>query len=314
MKRTSFLAVFLIAFTVKLFSQYEGGKGQGGSKGDLFSVYLVDGIPFSHDVIYQGGNGEGFFINQETLFLGDFNANLYAGGIGGGFDKSNVFYQLGGTRLTDLYKGGTNDGHTHNQQYISVSEGPVLIYAGAGNDGYTEEQKFLSLADLDIPVMFSGGSADGYTDMKIFSGLEQDASLYRGGESDGEVQNMLRSVLYNQIAEQIYGGGVKDGFSDFSATYQLNSPVAIVEQEPDSDLFYAYPNPNEGKIINIYYKRQALHSSYRINVYTSTGQAVFKNLPVENNQIIFPQTLNQGVYILQISDNKSLKPVIFSVQ
>ncbi|MFI5221300.1 MAG: fibronectin type III domain-containing protein [Bacteroidia bacterium] len=98
---------------------------------------------------------------------------------------------------------------------------------------------------------------------------------------------------------------------DFEGNYKYSTTSIVTFKKGDlnPDLISVYPNPVTDNIIRIEKRGQDLNG-ISVNVYDISGQSMIKDIIPKNNGSIYSFPVDQlepGVYIIEVSDNKTLE-------
>lgn len=282
---------------------YAGGNGDGFSK-LKFSGSLNN---ISTAIFYSGGNGDGFSVNRYTGFMSGFNAAmLYGGGIGDGFTKNATQSFVNGLSSSIFYSGGDGDGFAKSYYTGTITVLPLklisfnatartdyvlLQWATENEDGtrfFTVERSqagtiFNNI--LNLPA--TGGAARKYYDINDNNPLPG-RSYYRLQWTDIDGQK---------------------GYSD------IRSVVFNADAKND---FVLFPNPNEGKVLNIILDNPVANEKITVSIYDGQGKSILQinDAKLAGNKIVLnlPSFLAKGNYIVQLRRNEKTSSKILIVK
>ena len=115
-------------------------------------------------------------------------------------------------------------------------------------------------------------------------------------------QEGIYKIEFRVFQGQLGSGGVY--FSTYTATF---NPTNVKNIDPNGNLIYFYPNPNDG-IFNVFMDNVMLNQQYDILVYDMFGKIVQKEKLTIENTTINISTKDKGIYFIKVVDkNRQVK-------
>lgn len=252
--------IFFLGFSISVFAQFDGGKGDGMDKSGAVQLRL-NGTVGSIAPLFQGGSGDGTDNNVISSWLNGANAStLYSGGSGDGFVRKTASLYLNGTNTNSLYSGGSGDGFDKKTYSGFLNNtGAIALYNGGSGDGFDKKIYSGFLDNTGAVALYNGGSGDGFDHGQIQSFLSgvSTAILYSGGEGDGFAKASINLVLPIELLS--FDAEAKENFV-------LVKWVTANEQGTD---FYTVERSQNGMLFNDLKVVPGQGNSSTLQVYTT---------------------------------------------
>ena len=287
------LTVASLVAALPLHAQFGGGPGDGH---DQFPL-LIQLVGYDDSGLFAGGPGDGH--DQSVLIAqltGADVSGLFAGGSGDGHDQSVLIAQLTGTDVTGLFAGGAGDGHDMAELVVGLLPLTLLTFEAVPGDKYVL-LRWVTTDERDTDYFVVERSPDGQS----FDDLPERVPAASFSEPGEELHYELRDEL------------PLDGVSyyrlrsvDLDESFSLSALRRVAFTGATDWDFTLYPNPNDGRQLNVRLSGDAGQDGLWVQLIDATGRVMVQQpLSVAGNEtaVSLPQgKLTAGSYGVRVLD------------